>query len=279
MALAPSQIAPEDPIKQSLGDRHLRPFAWAQGPEYGPVNRVNSPSYPAWKYILGTDSLGRDVLSRVIHGLQIAIASAAMSVAVAAIAGASLGFVAGYRGGWLETAISALADATRSIPAAALICFAALVQSPTATLLTAAAVVLWATYFHHVRGQTTATRQRPFADGNSAEVLGFSRTLRQLAPTVARTIAGLASMQAGFVILLQAGIGSLSYLHSTAIHPPPTPSLGLMVSEGYQSIRDVDAWWELLFPSLAIVLLVFCFNLLGNWLRDRWTPTLSHRSR
>ena len=280
LALAPSQIAPEDPIKQSLGDRHLRPFAWAQGPEHGPGKRVNFPSYPAWKHILGTDRLGRDVLSRVIHGLQIAIASAALSVAVAAIAGVSLGFVAGYWGGWLEAAISGLADATRSIPAAGLICLTAPAQSPTATLLTAAAVVLWATYFHHVRGQTTATRRQHFADGNRGEVLGFSRTLRRLAPTVARTIAVLAAMQAGFVILLQAGIGSLvSYLHTGAIHPPPTPSLGLMVSDGYRSIRDVDAWWEALFPFLAIVLLVFCFNLLGNWLRDRWAPTLSNRSR
>ena len=278
LVLAPSQIAPGDPIKQSLGDRHLRPFAWAQGPEHGPGKRVNFPSYPAWKHILGTDTLGRDVLSRVIHGLQIAIASAALSVAVAAIAGVSLGFVAGYWGGWLEAAISGLANATRSIPAAGLICLTAPAQSPTATLLTAAAVVLWATYFHHVRGQTTATHQQTMAEGNSAEVLGFSRTIRQLAPTVARTIAVLAAMQAGFVILLQAGINFVLSPFPAGVHQNPTPSLGLMVSEGYQSIRDVDAWWELLFPSLAIVLLVFCFNLLGNWLRDRWAPTLSHNS-
>ena len=275
LALAPSLIAPGDPMAKSPSDRLLPPFAWPQGPEGTSDNQNSFSLFPAWKQALGTDELGRDILSRIIHGLQIAIASAALTVGVAAIAGVSLGFVAGYRGGWLETAISTLADVTRSIPAAALLRFTVLAQSPTAILLIAGAVVLWATYFHHVRRQTRATRQQPLAEGKSVEVLGFSETLRRLAPTTARTIAVLAALQAGFVVLLHFGISYLGYFAGTlGVYDLSTPFLGLMVYFDRQYI-DV-AWWMTLFPALAIVLLAFCFNLLGDWLRDLWAPTLSH---
>ena len=254
MAVLAPLIAPHDPIDQTLRDKLLPPV-WMEG---------GDPSY-----ILGTDDFGRDILSRLIYGARISLIVALLALTVGGGIGLAIGILAGYLGGWVENLLMRIVDAAFTFPA---ILFALLLAvtmgQGLGTLVIAISLLLWASFARVIRGEVLTLKQRDFV--SLAKVRGCS-TMRIMAthifPNVLNTFTVLVTLNIGVVIIAEA---SLSFLGAGI--PPPTPSWGLMVSEGRG--RIADAWWVALIPGLAITLLVLSVNLLGDWLRDRLDPRL-----
>jgi peptide/nickel transport system permease protein len=254
MAIFAPLLAPHDPIDQTLKDKLLPPF-WFEG--------------GSTKYILGTDGFGRDILSRLIYGARVSLLVALLALTVGGGVGLTIGIVAGYLGGTIETILMRLVDAAFTFPA---ILFALLLSvtlgQGLGTLVIAISLLLWASFARIIRGEVLALKQRDFVA--LAKVRGCS-TLRIMAthilPNVLNTFLVLVTLNIGVVIIAEA---SLSFLGAGI--PPPTPTWGLMVSEGRG--RIADAWWVALIPGIAITLLVLSVNLFGDWLRDRLDPRL-----
>jgi peptide/nickel transport system permease protein len=254
MALLAPLIAPHDPIDQTLKDKLLPPF-WMEG---------GNPTY-----VLGTDAFGRDILSRLIYGARVSLLVALLALTVGGGVGLSIGIIAGYLGGVVESVLMRLVDAAFTFPA---ILFALLLAvtmgQGLGTLVIAISLLLWASFARIIRGEVLALKQRDFV--SLAKVRGCS-TLRIMAthilPNVFNTFMVLVTLNIGVVIIAEA---SLSFLGAGI--PPPTPTWGLMVSEGRG--RIAEAWWVALIPGIAITLLVLSVNVFGDWLRDRLDPRL-----
>ena len=255
-ALFASQIAPYDPLKGSLAKR-LKPPAWQQG---------GSIDHP-----LGTDKLGRDILSRIIHGGRVSVAVSLVAIFVGGIVGTALGLISGYFGGRVDSLLMRLVDISLSLPTILLaLVLVAAVGPSFGTVITVMVVLLWARYARLVRGETLSIKERDFIA--RARVAGASHTrimLRYLFPNVVNSLVVLATLQVGYVILLES---ALSFLGAGL--PRPTPAWGLMIADGRELI--VTAWWVSMFPGLAIMLTVLSLNLLGDWLRDHLDPKLRH---
>ena len=218
-------------------------------------------------YLLGTDKLGRDVLSRIIHGARISIVVAGIAIFIAGSIGTTLGVVAGYFGGWVDALIMRVVDISLSIPIIlmALVLVAALGAS-FKTILLIMVIFLWAVYARQSRGDTLTVRVQDYiARARVSGASHFRIMLRHVFPNVFNSLVVLATLQVGFVIILES---TLSFLGAGI--PRPTPAWGLMVADGRELI--IKAWWVSLFPGLAIMLVVVCANLLGDWLRDRLDP-------
>ena len=218
-------------------------------------------------YLLGTDKLGRDILSRIIYGSRISITVAAIAIFVAGTLGTSLGITAGYFGGWIDAIIMRLVDISLSIPVIlmALVLVAALGAS-FKSIIAVLIIFLWAQYARQSRAETLTVRVQDFVA--RAKVSGASNVrimLKHIFPNVFNSLVVLATLQVGFVIVLES---TLSFLGAGI--PRPTPAWGLMVADGRELI--VAAWWVGLFPGVAILLVVMSMNLLGDWLRDRLDP-------
>ena len=249
-------IAPHDPIKGSLAAR-LKPPMWEKG---------GSITYP-----LGTDKVGRDVLSRIIHGARVSLRVSLEAIVVSGVIGTTLGLLAGYFGGRIDALIMRLVDISLSLPIilVALVFVAALGPS-FATVIAVITVALWSRYARQVRGEALSIKQRDFiARARVAGASHFRIMFRYLLPNVVNTLIVLATLQVGFVILLES---SLSFLGAGI--PRPTPAWGLMVADGRELI--VTAWWISMFPGLAIMLTVLSMNLVGDWLRDHLDPKLKN---
>jgi peptide/nickel transport system permease protein len=252
-ALLAPWIAPHDPYAGGLAQR-LRPPVWAGG---------------SWEHILGTDRAGRDVLSRILYGARISIFISMVGILAGGVAGTALGLIAGYYGGWIDALIMRLVDISLALPSVLLaLVLAAAIGPSFATVLLVVALVLWALYARQIRGSTLAIREMDFVA--RARVAGSS-DLRiitlEILPNVANTLIVLATLQVGYVILLEA---SLSFLGVGV--PRPVPAWGLLVADGRELV--VVAWWVAMFPGIAILLTVLSLNLLGDWLRDRLDPKL-----
>ena len=218
-------------------------------------------------FLLGTDKLGRDILSRIIHGSRVSIIVAGIAIFFAGAIGTTLGVTAGYFGGWVDGVIMRLVDVSLSIPIIlmALVLVAALGAS-FKTIISVLVIFLWAQYARQTRGETLSIRVQDFIA--RAKVAGASDIrimLRHIFPNVFNSLVVLATLQVGFVIILES---TLSFLGAGI--PRPTPAWGLMVADGRELI--VVAWWVALFPGIAILLVVMSMNLLGDWLRDRLDP-------
>ena len=247
-------VAPHDPYKGNVLDR-LQPPAWLEG--------------GSWEHPLGTDKIGRDMLSRIIYGARISLTVAGVSIICGGIVGTTLGLLAGYFGGWWDHIIMRLVDIKISIPSLmlALILAAALGPSFT-TVIIVVALTLWTRYARLIRGEVLRLRSQDFV--LRAKVSGASTArivVRHLLPNVVNTIIVLATLEVGVVIILEA---SLSFLGAGI--PPPNPAWGLMVADGRALV--INAWWVSFFPGLAILLTVLSMNLLGDWLRDKLDPKL-----
>ena len=219
------------------------------------------------EYLLGTDKLGRDILSRIIHGSRISVVVAGIAIFIAGIIGTLLGIAAGYFGGWVDAVVMRLVDIAFSIPIIliALVLVVSLGAS-FRTIIIVLVLFLWATYARQARGETLTVRVQDYIA--RARVSGASNLrimLRHVFPNVFNSLVVIATLQIGFVITLES---TLSFLGAGL--PKPTPAWGLMVSDGRELI--ISAWWVALFPGLAIMLVVICMNLLGDWLRDRLDP-------
>jgi len=249
-------IAPHDPIKGSLALR-LKPPMWEKG---------GSITYP-----LGTDKVGRDVLSRIIYGARVSLRVSLEGIVVSGFIGTALGLIAGYFGGRVDALIMRLVDISLGLPIilVALVFVAALGPS-FSTVIAVITILLWARYARQVRGETLSIKERDFvARARVAGASHFRIMFRYLLPNVVNTLIVLATLQVGFVIIFES---SLSFLGAGI--PRPTPAWGLMVADGRELI--VTAWWISMFPGLAIMLTVLSFNLVGDWLRDHLDPKLKN---
>jgi len=253
-ALFAPQIAPHDPFQGSLSQR-LTPPVWQEG--------------GSAEHILGTDKLGRDVLSRVIYGARVSLMVSLIAIFVGGIIGTLLGLISGYFGGRIDAVIMRLVDISLSLPTILLALVLAAALGPSfGTVITVIVVLLWARYARLVRGETLAIKERDFIA--RARVAGASHTrimLRYIFPNVTNSLVVLGTLQVGYVILLES---ALSFLGAGL--PRAEPAWGLMVADGRELI--VTAWWVSMFPGIAIMLTVLSLNLLGDWLRDHFDPRL-----
>ena len=255
-ALFAPQVAPYDPLAGSLAKR-LKPPAWQQG------GTIEHP--------LGTDKLGRDMLSRIIHGARVSLIVSLVAIFVGGIIGTGVGLISGYFGGWVDAVLMRLVDISLSLPTILLaLVLVAAVGPSFGTVISILMIFLWARYARLVRGETLSIKERDFIA--RARVAGASHIrimARYIFPNVVNSLVVLATLQVGYVILLES---TLSFLGAGL--PRPMPAWGLMIADGRELI--VTAWWVSMFPGLAIMLTVLSLNLLGDWLRDHLDPKLRH---
>jgi peptide/nickel transport system permease protein len=254
MAIFANVLTVQSPTLPSLTDRLQPPF-WEEG---------GSLSHP-----LGTDPLGRDILTRLMFGARISLLVAFFTLLLGGMGGALIGLFSGYMGGKIDAFIMRIADATLAFPIILLaILLVSTIGASLVNVIYAIAMVLWARYARIIRGEVLVLKEQDFIA--KAKVVGCSHfriMVVHLFPNVVNTLIVLLTLQVGWVIIVEA---SLSFLGAGV--PPPTPAWGSMVSDGRDYI--IDAWWVSLFPGLAIMLVVLAFNLLGDWLRDKLDPKL-----
>ena len=253
-AIFASLLAPHSPIEGSLGKRLIPPLGMEGA---------------SLEHMLGTDRLGRDTLSRLIYGAQISLAVSLVGIVLTGVVGAAVGLLAGFWGGWVDTICMRLVDISLSLPGILMAVLLSVVFKPSFTNVVIVVIfLLWPSYARLVRGETLGLKQQEFV--SLARVAGCSSLTimcRHLLPNLTPSILVLATLQVGFVIVLEA---SLSFI-GVGI-PPPTPSWGVMVADGRGLIEQ--AWWISILPGLAILVTVISLNILGDWVRDRLDPKL-----
>ena len=249
----------------SLEDaREVDPNAALGGEVEVVVRRAGFP-----KYILGTDHLGRDLLSRTIYGARISLIMAAVTLGVGGTLGIALGLMAGWYGKWVDELIMRLVDIELSLPLilVALVLVVSLGQSLT-IIVAVLAIWIWPRFARMVRGEVLTLKTADYV--SLARVAGAS-TFRimfvHLLPGTINTLIVVATLQVGTVILVEA---TLSFLGAGV--PPPEPAWGSMVADGRD--RLADAWWIATIPGLAVLITVMSLNLFGDWLRDKLDPRL-----
>jgi peptide/nickel transport system permease protein len=251
-ALAAPLLAPYDPLPASPANR-LRPPAWTEGGSAA--------------HALGTDQLGRDILSRLIYGARISLAVGVLSVAISVPIGVGAGTLAGYRGGVVDEVVMRFVDSQLSIPFLLLaIAIIAVIGTSTLNTILVLGIGGWTTYARMVRGEILSLREKEFVE--AARALGafdLRIAVRHVLPHVMTSVSVIASFATAHMILLES---TLSFLGLGV--QPPVPSWGQMLSDGksYVSI----AWWLATLPGLAIAVTVLGINLIGDWVRDRLSP-------
>ncbi|WP_068406691.1 ABC transporter permease [Labrenzia sp. OB1] len=250
-ALFAEVIAPHDPYVPNLRAR-LQPPVFFGG---------------TWDYMLGTDRLGRDILSRILHGAWYVLAVSMIGIAVGVVVGTTLGLIAGYARGWFDGLVMRLVDISLALPAMLLaLALAAAIGASFLSVVIVVGFALWAYFARQVRAEVLLLRNSDFVARSQVAGASHLRILfRHILPNVMNTIVVLATLQVGIAIMLDA---SLSFLGIGI--PRPTPTWGLLVSDG----RDFIAtdWWISFFPGLAILLTVMAANMLGDWLREQLDP-------
>jgi peptide/nickel transport system permease protein len=221
------------------------------------------------EHLLGTDLLGRDILSRLIYGARVSLVVAILGVLSSSIIGGALGIIAGYKGGLGDTVISRTADVMLGFPTILLALVLAITIGPSLFVVSFVIVlVYWARYARQARGETLQIREKGFVTlARTAGCSNLTIMLRHILPNVLNSLLVLATFNVGTVITLEA---SLSFLGAGI--PPPTPSWGSMCSDGRGLL--VSAWWVSFMPGLAITLVVLSANLFGDWVRDKLDPRL-----
>ena len=247
-------LSPVDPIKNQLLER-LTPPMWMAG---------GTARHP-----LGTDTLGRDVTSRLLYGARVSLIVGVSAVAIAGLVGVALGLVAGYYGGWLDDVLMRIGDVQLAFPVLVLaIALLAVSGASLFTVVLVLGVTGWITYARIVRGETLSLATREFVEAARALGAPDSHVLwRHVVPNVLPPVIVVATFSVARVIIAEA---SLSFLGLGI--PPPAPSWGAMLDEGRNYLTT--GWWLALFPGLAILVLVLGINLVGDWLRDALDPRL-----
>lgn len=228
---------------------------------------------PSWQaggsvaHVLGTDNLGRDILSRIIAGARISVTIALYAIVLSGGIGALLGMAAGYFGGVVDSIISRLIDVQMSVPALPLaMLFAAVLPPGEGMVVLVIVLTYWTWYARIVRGDVLSLRERDYIA--LAKVAGVGTPtifVRHLAPNILNTMLVLATLQFGSVIVFEAGLSFLGL----GIQPPQV-SWGGMLADGRNFIEV--AWWLITIPGLAIMAACLASNLLGDWLRDTFDP-------
>ena len=255
LAIFAEFIAPHNPEIGSLSQR-FKPPAWIQG--------------GSTAHLLGTDHIGRDVLSRLIFGARVSMMVGFTAVIIAGVLGSTLGILSGYLGGWVDQVIMRITDTWLALPALTFAIFLAAIVGPSEwNIVIILGAVYWTRYARVIRGEVLSLKERDFV--RLAIVAGCSkRTImrRHLLPNVANTAIVLATLMLGVVIVAEA---ALSFLGVGV--PPPKPAWGLMLADGKKGLM-AGYWWLTVFPGVCIVLMVLAANLLGDWLRVKLDPQL-----
>jgi peptide/nickel transport system permease protein len=247
-------IAPYDPLDGDLDNRNVAP-AWT---EEGTI-----------EFILGTDHIGRDVLSRIIFGARVSLIVAVTVLTAGALLGTALGLIAGYAGGIIDELIMRLVDFVFALPFIVVALVASVVWGPSLGLvIILLALFTWAPFARQARAETLQLKTADYVSlARVAGASGVRITLKHILPGVVNTVMVLSSLQVGSLILTES---VLSFL-GVGI-PPPQASWGSMISDGREYIST--AWWITVFPGIAILLIVFSMNFFGDWLRDKLDPRL-----
>jgi len=247
-------IAPHDPYKQAL-DQRLLPPCWQSG---GDVSHV-----------LGTDHLGRDVLSRLIYGSRVSILVGFSAVFFPGIIGITLGLLSGYYSRYLGAVIMRIVDMFLAIPYAVMaIAVITAIGTGLSNLILVLTITRWAHYARIMNGTVLQIKGQEFIEAANARGNSTLRImLRHILPNAVPPILVLATLELAFMIIMEA---TLSFLGLGV--QPPTPTWGLLASEGREYLTV--AWWLTTFSGLAIVITVLGANLLGDWLRDTLDPRL-----
>jgi peptide/nickel transport system permease protein len=244
-------LAPYDPNSQNLLGRMRPP---------GTVSR-------SFHYLLGSDELGRDLLTRLIYGARVSLFVAIASVILSGVVGVLLGMLAGYLRGWVELIVMRLVDVFLSIPAILLaIITVAVLGTGLVNVIVVLALTRWPRYARIAYGQTLSVANMPYV--RLAAFMGASTPrvlLRHILPNIIGAVTVVATLEFGLMVLFEAG---LSFLGLGV--QPPTASWGAMLSSGRNYLAT--AWWIATFPGLCLFLLILAVNLIGDDLRDRFDP-------
>jgi peptide/nickel transport system permease protein len=220
-------------------------------------------------YPLGTDVMGRDMLSRLVYGARTSVVIGLIAMGTGVLVGTILGLIAGYLGGWFDIITMRAADAAMGFPTILVaMIIVVILGTGMESIILAVALTTWARFARMIRGDVLAIKEQDFV--TMALIGGVSTPViitRHILPNTINTLMVLTSLQIGQVILLEA---ALSFLGLGL--PPGHPAWGIMVAEGRTVILDV--WWLALFPGLAITAVVLAFNFFGDWLRDTLDPKL-----
>ncbi len=253
-ALLAPWISPHDPLAQDLFAGRMPPF-WEAGAD---------PNY--W---LGTDSLGRDVLSRILHGARLALSVALIAGVLTCLIGATLGLIAGYYGGWADLVISRLVDIWMAFPPVLFaILLIAVLGTGMTSIIIAIVVIDWTRFARVVRAEAMSQGKMDYVA--SAQVVGrtrFGTALSEILPNVLPTIVALLTLEMGIAIIVEAILSFVNLSIST-----DAPTWGGMIAEGRTSVHQ--AWWVLVFPLVALFFTVLSFSQLGEGLKDHFDPVL-----
>ncbi|GGE45652.1 peptide ABC transporter substrate-binding protein [Agaricicola taiwanensis] len=246
MAIFAPWLAPRDPLEQDI------------------VARLQPPSADYW---LGTDSYGRDVLSRLIYGARISLFVGFLAILIAMLVGTTIGVISGYIGGLFDQIVMGVLDVLLAFPTLLLgLMIAAMLGASLENLIIAIAVTEIAPFARVARAPTITLRQRDFVEASRSYGCGPFRIMsRHILPNMLSDVVVMSSLWLASAIRTEA---SLSFIGLGV--PPPAPTWGGMIREGFENI--LDAWWLAVFPSLAILLTVLALNLLGDALRDASDP-------
>ena len=243
-------VAPHDPTEINILDGKL-----------APGENLNYP--------LGTDILGRDMLSRLIYGARTTVFISLVALGTGALAGTVIGLVAGFREGWFDAITMRAADAALGFPTILVaMVIVVIMGAGIESIILAVLLTVWARFARMIRGDVLSIKDMDYI--TAAKIAGVSMPMiiwRHVFPNTVNTLMIITSLQVGQVILLEA---SLSFLGLGL--PVGEPAWGIMVSEGKAVILDV--WWLSLFPGVAITVVVLAFNYFGDWMRDALDPKL-----
>jgi peptide/nickel transport system permease protein len=255
-ALFAPVLAPHDPAEQNLEARLIPPF-WT---------REGTLEHP-----LGTDALGRDLLSRIVYGTRVSLLVGFMAVAVQGAIGVIVGLTTGYYGGWLDAAVMRVADIQLAVPFFVLAIAVMTVLGPgLRNVVLVLGVTGWVLYGRVVRSEVLSVRERDYVE--SARALGASGTkilFKHILPNVFSSFLVISTLEVARMIIAEA---SLSYLGLGV--QPPTPTWGGMVADGRNWL--MTSWWVSTLPGVAIFCTVLAVNIIGDFLRDWFDPTLRH---
>ena len=253
VAIAGPWVAPHDPNRQDLGAIRVAPV-WAGG---------------AWSHPFGTDSLGRDILSRLLWGARVALVVAVASAVVSALVGVPVALVAGYWRGRVDTVLMRLVDVWMSIPAVLLaIALMAVLGLGLWKVILAIVIVDWTRFARVIRGEVLALREREFVESARAIGLGPLRVMgEELLPNLVPLIIVLVSLEMAIAVGVEALLSFVGLGVQAAV-----PSWGAMIAEGRGYL--MVGWWGMGIPMLALIVAVVGFNLLGEGLRERLDPRL-----
>ncbi len=252
VAVFAGSISPHDPLRQNVLMR-LKPPAWVEG---------GSASH-----LLGTDALGRDLLSRTLHGARISLTVGVLAVLMGGAIGVLLGLLAGYYRGTVDAVLGRLADIQQALPFIVLVlALVAAVGPSLKNLILVLGIGSWVNFYRIVRGEVQAVRELPYIEAAHATGLSHPRTMfRHVLPNVTAAAIITVTLLVPQVILYEA---ALSFLGLGV--PAPAPTWGGMIADGRNYIEI--AWWISVFPGLFLMTVVLAVNMLGEWLRDYLDP-------